>query len=73
MTRHYPDLGRASDWLCCVGNFDSTNQEHDPDRGSDASSVWNFCAPSSRQMSAVFLERLHYSNMSARQQLTVIK
>ena len=21
MTRHYPDLGSASDWLCCVGNL----------------------------------------------------
>ena len=48
-------------WLVVLrGKFDSTNQEHYPDRGSDASSVWNFCAPSSRQMSAVFLERLHY-------------
>ena len=21
MTRHYPDLGNASEWLCCVGNL----------------------------------------------------
>ena len=21
MTCHYPDLGSASDWLCCVGNL----------------------------------------------------
>ena len=26
------------------GKFDSTNQKHYPDLGSDASSVWNFCA-----------------------------
>ena len=25
--------------------FASTNQKHYPDLGSDASSVWNFCAP----------------------------
>ena len=42
------------------GKFDSTNKEHYPDLGSDASSVFNFCAPFSRQMSAVFLETLHY-------------
>ena len=48
-------------WLVVLrGKFDSTNQEHYPDRGCDASSVWNFCAPSSCQMSAVLLERLHY-------------
>ena len=41
MTRHYPDLGSASDWL----KFASTNQKHKqyPDLGSDTSSVWNFC------------------------------
>ena len=48
------------------GKFDSTNQELYPDLGSDASSVWNFCAPFSRQISAVSSERLHYSKMSAR-------
>ena len=26
------------------GKFDSTNQKHYSDLGSDASSVWNFCA-----------------------------
>ena len=26
------------------GKFDSTNQKHYPDLGSDTSSVWNFCA-----------------------------
>ena len=26
------------------GKFDSTNQKHYPDLGSDASSVWNLCA-----------------------------
>ena len=25
------------------GKFDSANQKHYPDMGSDASSVWNFC------------------------------
>ena len=34
--RHYSDLiGRLH------GKFDSTNQKHYPDLGSDASSVWN--------------------------------
>ena len=28
------------------GKFDSTNQKHYPDLGSDASSVWNFFGPS---------------------------
>ena len=28
------------------GKFDSTNQKHYPDLGSDASSVWNFFDPS---------------------------
>ena len=43
MTRHYPDLGSASDWL--KKNFPrvTTNQKHYPDLGSDASLVWNFC------------------------------
>ena len=42
-TRHYPDLG--SFWLVVPrGKFDSTNQKHYLDLGSDASSVWNFCA-----------------------------
>ena len=47
------------------GKFDSTNQKHYPDLGSDASSVWNFCTRFSDliwrgnrcqrcQMSAVF-------------------
>ena len=47
------------------GKFTSTNQKHYPDLGSDASSVWNFCARFSdvislanqwwrRQMSAIF-------------------
>ena len=45
------------------GKFDSTNKEHYPDLGSDASSVFNFCAPSSHQMSVVFTERLHYSKI----------
>ena len=38
MTRHYQDLGKASDWL----QIDSANQKHYSDLGSDASSVWNF-------------------------------
>jgi len=43
MMHHYPDPGSASDWSCHIG-FASTNQKHYPDLGSDASSVWNFCA-----------------------------
>ena len=39
MTRHYPDLGSASDWLNQISHAAR------PIRlGSDASSVWNFCA-----------------------------
>ena len=34
ITRHYPDLGCASDWSCRVGNLIQPS--------SDASSVWNF-------------------------------
>ena len=53
-------------WLVVPrAKFDSTNQKHYPDLGSDASSVWNFCARFSdviwrgnqwqrRRMSAVF-------------------
>ena len=33
-------LGSASDWM------KQTNQKHYPELGSDASSVWNFCAVS---------------------------
>ena len=36
MTRHYPDLGSASD---CLFSF-STNQKHYLDLGGDGSSVW---------------------------------
>ena len=44
MTRHYPDLGECF-WLIVLrGKFDSTIQKHYLDLGSDASSVWNFCA-----------------------------
>ena len=45
MTRHYPELGSALDWSCHVGNLLPFNQKHYPDLGSDASSIWNFCAP----------------------------
>ena len=44
MSRHYPDLGSASDRSCRGGKFYSTNQKHYPDLGSDASSVRNFYA-----------------------------
>ena len=37
MTRHYPDLGSASDWSFF---FFSTNQKHYLDLGGDGSSVW---------------------------------
>ena len=39
MTHHYLDLGSASDFT-----RGTTNQNHYPDLGSDASSAWNFCA-----------------------------
>ena len=38
MTHHYPDLGSASDWSCCVGNLIQSI------RSTTQSSVWNFCA-----------------------------
>ena len=41
---YYPDLGSASDWSCRVGNLLQPIRSSDPDLGSDASSVWNFCA-----------------------------
>ena len=44
MTRHYPDLGSASDWSCPRRKCDSINQKRYSDLGSDAPSVWNFCA-----------------------------
>ena len=37
MTRHYPDLGSASDLVKQI----STNQAHYPDLARDESSVWN--------------------------------
>ena len=43
MTCHYPNLGSASDWPCRVGNLIPPTRSL-PDLGSDASSVWNFCA-----------------------------
>ena len=44
MTRHYPDLGSASDWLNRISHAARPNQEHYRDLGINASSVWNFCA-----------------------------
>ena len=44
MTCHYTDLGSAPDWLNQISHAAPTNQTHDPDPGSDTSSVWNFCA-----------------------------
>ena len=38
--RHYPDLGNNSDWLEQI----FSQSDALPDLGSDASSVWNFCA-----------------------------
>ena len=43
MTRHYPDLGSASDWLKQISHG-TTNHKQYQDLGSAASSVWNFCA-----------------------------
>ena len=42
MTRHYPDLGSASDWLNQISHG-TTNRKHYLDPGSVASSLWNFC------------------------------
>ena len=46
MTRHYRDLGSASDWLNQIFHAAQPirNQKHYSDLGSDVSSVWNFCA-----------------------------
>ena len=40
---HYPDLGSASDWLCCEG-ISFNQSEALPRSGLCMSSVWNFCA-----------------------------
>ena len=44
MTHHYPDLGSASDRTEANFPHGMTNPKHYPVLGSDASSVWNFCA-----------------------------
>ena len=64
MTCYYVDVGIAFYWL---RKFASANQKHNvnPDLGSDASSIWNFCGRFSdviscgnrwwrREMSTVF-------------------
>ena len=63
---HYQDLGSAFDWSWMPrGKLALTNQRYYLDLGSDASSVWNFCARFSdvislgnqwwrREMSALF-------------------
>ena len=38
------DLGSVSDWLKQIFSCGTANQKHHSDLGSDASSVWNFCA-----------------------------
>ena len=48
ITRHYPDLGSASDYSCPVGNLIQPIRNTVPDLGSDALSVWNFCAVSQK-------------------------
>ena len=67
MTCHYPIF-----WLVVPrGKFAATNQKHYADLGSDASSVWNFCACFSdviarqnqwrrRQMSAVLFRLMFH-------------
>ena len=64
------------------GKFDSVNQKHYPDLGSDASSVWNFCARFSDviwretstwqccQMSAVFSGYLSSAGLNDLPELT---
>ena len=42
-----PKFGQCFWLVVPVGKFVSTNQKHYPDRGSDTSSVWNFCSRSS--------------------------
>ena len=52
--RHYPDLGSAYDWLKQISHAPrpmSNTTQINPDLGSDASSVWNFCARFSRPTS----------------------
>ena len=46
---HTEDVSLPRSWYCFLlvvphGKFDSANQKHYPDLGSDASSVWNLCA-----------------------------
>ena len=43
LTCYYPDLGCASDWLA-AREICLNQSEHYPHRGSDTSSVWNFCS-----------------------------
>ena len=45
---HTEDVSLPRSWYCFLlvvphGKFDSANQKHYPDLGSDASSVWNLC------------------------------
>ena len=42
-----PKFGQCFWLVVPLGKFASTNQKHYPDRGSDTSSVWNFCSRSS--------------------------
>ena len=45
MTRHYPDLGSASDWVKHLFSLAARPVRSTyPDLGSDALSVWNICA-----------------------------
>ena len=46
---HTEGMSLPRSWYCFLlvvphGKFDSANQKHYPDLGSDASSVWNLCA-----------------------------
>ena len=47
LTRHYPDMSCASDWLKQISLAARPIRKHYPDVGSDTSSVWNFFACSS--------------------------
>ena len=69
MTCHYPDLGKASDWLKQISHVARPIRgKHYPDLGCDTLSVWSLCASFSdvilrpgkprREMTAVFRLRL---------------
>ena len=70
MTRHYPDLGSASDWFKQISQAAHDQSEApDPYLGSDASSVWNFCVVVTLRIAICFL-RLHLSRTLCKRPLS---